>query len=111
MNINTPNTWVTEYDSSAAGLVPKFLEEESQNRASTLQQKVEQEMEQDMTGALVEKMANDPDPKIRNSKFLQFVSKMSRGELVVNGNEVCKLSFFKRLLNLHSHAFLVQREA
>ena len=28
------------------------------------------------------------DPKIRNSKFLQFVSKMSRGELIMEDNQV-----------------------
>jgi len=37
---------------------------------------------------LAETLAADQDPKFQNSKFLQFVSKMSRGELVVEDNKV-----------------------
>ncbi|KDD71580.1 hypothetical protein H632_c4755p0, partial [Helicosporidium sp. ATCC 50920] len=33
-------------------------------------------------------LAASSDPKIRNSEFLRFISKMSRGELVVDGNAV-----------------------
>ena len=32
--------------------------------------------------------AASQDPKIQNSKFLQFVSKMSRGELIMEDNQV-----------------------
>eukprot|EP00192_Tetraselmis_astigmatica_P006655 CAMPEP_0117683932 /NCGR_PEP_ID=MMETSP0804-20121206/20753_1 /TAXON_ID=1074897 /ORGANISM="Tetraselmis astigmatica, Strain CCMP880" /LENGTH=738 /DNA_ID=CAMNT_0005494737 /DNA_START=148 /DNA_END=2364 /DNA_ORIENTATION=+ len=41
---------------------------------------------------LAEVMAADSDPKFQNSKFLQFVSKMSRGELVMDGNKVVEKS-------------------
>jgi peroxin-5 len=33
-------------------------------------------------------LAADPDPKMRASKFLQFVSKMSKGELMLGDNKV-----------------------
>ena len=44
------------------------------------------------TRALVDVLSRDADPKMRNSKFLQFVSKMSRGELILDDNKVCSNS-------------------
>ena len=40
------------------------------------------------TRRLAEALSSETDPKFKNSEFLQFVSKMSRGELVVDGNDV-----------------------
>jgi len=40
------------------------------------------------TRRLAEALSAETDPKFKNSQFLQFVSKMSRGELVVDGNDV-----------------------
>lgn len=40
------------------------------------------------TRRLAEALSAETDPKFKNSQFLQFVSKMSRGELVVDGNAV-----------------------
>jgi peroxin-5 len=40
------------------------------------------------TRRLAETLSAETDPKFKHSKFLQFVSKMSRGELIVDGNEV-----------------------
>lgn len=40
------------------------------------------------TRALVDVLSADPDPKMRASKFLQFVSKMSKGELILEDNKV-----------------------
>ena len=40
------------------------------------------------TKALAETLAADPDPKVQNSKFLHFLSKMSRGELYIDDNQV-----------------------
>ncbi|KAG9448887.1 hypothetical protein H6P81_008852 [Aristolochia fimbriata] len=37
---------------------------------------------------LAETLSRNNDPKFKNSKFLQFVSKMSRGELIVDDNQV-----------------------
>ena len=41
------------------------------------------------TKRLAETLAGSNDPKMKNSKFLQFVSKMSRGEIILEGNQVC----------------------
>ncbi len=40
------------------------------------------------TRALAKTLAADPDPKVQNSKFLHFLSKMSRGELYIDDNQV-----------------------
>ncbi|WOL12344.1 hypothetical protein Cni_G21110 [Canna indica] len=37
---------------------------------------------------LANTLAQNTDPKFQNSKFLQFVSKMSRGELIVDENQI-----------------------
>ena len=42
----------------------------------------------EQTKALADTLAADKDGKFANSKFLQFVSKMSRGEIILEGNEV-----------------------
>ena len=41
---------------------------------------------------LAETLAANPDPKFQNSQFLQFMSRMSRGEIVVEGNGVKEVS-------------------
>jgi hypothetical protein len=40
------------------------------------------------TSSLVETLSADSNPKFQQSQFLKFVSKMSRGELEVDGNQV-----------------------
>lgn len=40
------------------------------------------------TRALADTLAADKDGKFAQSKFLQFLSKMSRGEIILEGNEV-----------------------
>eukprot|EP00889_Picochlorum_renovo_P007529 jgi/Picre1/34559/NNA_002027.t1 len=40
------------------------------------------------TKRLADTLSAETDPKFKHSKFLQFVSKMSRGEIIVDGNEV-----------------------
>ena len=42
----------------------------------------------EQTRALADTLASDKDGKFANSKFLQFVSKMSRGEIILENNEV-----------------------
>jgi peroxin-5 len=42
----------------------------------------------EQTRALASTLAANKDPKFQNSKFLQFVSKMSRGELLLEDNQV-----------------------
>jgi len=40
------------------------------------------------TSAIVDTLSADRNPKFQQSQFLKFVSKMSRGELEVEGNQV-----------------------
>lgn len=40
------------------------------------------------TRMLAHTLAQNDDPKFQNSKFLQFVSKMSRGELIIDDNQL-----------------------
>jgi peroxin-5 len=40
------------------------------------------------SAALAAVLSQASDPKMRNSKFLQFVSKMSKGELILEDNKV-----------------------
>jgi peroxin-5 len=40
------------------------------------------------TRALEATMASNSDPKFKNSKFLQFLSKMSNGEVILEDNQV-----------------------
>ncbi|PKI35713.1 hypothetical protein CRG98_043871 [Punica granatum] len=42
----------------------------------------------EQTRMLAHTLAQNNDPKFQNSKFLQFVSKMSRGELIFDDNQV-----------------------
>ncbi|KAG0466275.1 hypothetical protein HPP92_017855 [Vanilla planifolia] len=42
----------------------------------------------EQTRMLAHTLAQNSDPKFQNSKFLQFVSKMSRGELIVDDNQI-----------------------
>lgn len=40
------------------------------------------------TKKLADNLSAETEPKFKHSKFLQFVSKMSRGETIVDGNAV-----------------------
>ncbi|XP_040988221.1 peroxisome biogenesis protein 5 [Juglans microcarpa x Juglans regia] len=42
----------------------------------------------EQTRMLANTLAQNDDPKFQNSKFLQFLSKMSRGELIIDDNQV-----------------------
>lgn len=42
----------------------------------------------EQTRMLAHTLAQNNDPKFQNSRFLQFVSKMSRGELIIDDNQV-----------------------
>ncbi|EFN57424.1 hypothetical protein CHLNCDRAFT_21245 [Chlorella variabilis] len=66
--------WVDEFQSTAAA-------------GSAMRQRAGGDaLEQ--TKRLADTLAASQDPKIQNSKFLQFVSKMSRGELIMEDNQV-----------------------
>ena len=43
-------------------------------------------------GRIAETMSSDQNPKFQNSQFLKFMSRMSRGETVVEGNDVVEVT-------------------
>lgn len=86
-----PNAWARSFEQQhgANGWVSEF--EQEQQLAVTDQMRTANipnlaAMEQ--TRMLAHTLAQNNDPKFQNSKFLQFVSKMSRGELIIDDNQV-----------------------
>ncbi|EFJ18463.1 hypothetical protein SELMODRAFT_444455 [Selaginella moellendorffii] len=83
------NYWAEEFQSQhdADGWAAQFSEVQQQSlparhadfrNVSSLEQ----------TQSLVDTLSKNEDPKFQNSKFLHFVSRMSRGELIVEDNQV-----------------------
>ncbi|KAF7833861.1 peroxisome biogenesis protein 5 [Senna tora] len=71
------NGWVSEFEQSQLSSADHIRGVNISNLAA---------MEQ--TRMLANTLAQNHDPKFQNSKFLQFVSKMSRGELIIDDNQV-----------------------
>ncbi|XP_028794410.1 peroxisome biogenesis protein 5-like isoform X1 [Neltuma alba] len=71
------NGWVSEFEQSQLSSAGQMGGANFPNLAA---------MEQ--TRLLASTLAQNNDPKFQNSKFLQFVSKMSRGELIIDENQV-----------------------
>ncbi len=42
----------------------------------------------EQTLKLMDTLSSNKDPKFQNSKFLKFLSKMSQGEVILEGNQV-----------------------
>ncbi|EIE20619.1 TPR-like protein, partial [Coccomyxa subellipsoidea C-169] len=74
------NEWATEFGKAEAATA----------RAGAHAQTSDGALEQ--TKALAGTLASDKDGKFANSKFLQFISKMSRGEIILEGNEAKEVS-------------------
>ncbi|GER52742.1 peroxisomal targeting signal 1 receptor [Striga asiatica] len=92
-----PNMWVQSFERQhgSNGWASEFEHEQSQ-LASIDQMRGSNTanlaaMEQ--TRALAHTLAQNNDPKFQNSKFLQFVSKMSRGELTIEDNQFKPATF------------------
>ncbi|KAK8946178.1 Peroxisome biogenesis protein 5 [Platanthera guangdongensis] len=73
------NGWVSEFGQEQAQLLSA-----GQLGGSNLSSIAAMEQ----TRMLAHTLAQNNDPKFQNSKFLQFVSKMSRGELIVDDNQI-----------------------
>eukprot|EP00850_Spirogloea_muscicola_P017013 SM000142S00527 [mRNA] locus=s142:113038:117833:- [translate_table: standard] len=71
------DAWANEFEQMGDAALMRPQNREMQHLAA-----------QEQTRALVNTLSQNRDPKFQNSKFLQFVSKMSRGDLIVNGNQV-----------------------
>lgn len=88
-------TWLEDF--TKLTMRPNFVPEndwvssfsEQQQAAQTASESLQDSSEaKDISSALIQQMANDPDPKFRNSKFLEFVQKLNSGELVIEGDNV-----------------------
>ncbi|KAI4975146.1 hypothetical protein ZWY2020_048753 [Hordeum vulgare] len=102
---NNPEGWITEFgkqNNNPAGWAHSFEQQHGPNGwASEFEQHQSQMAMGQMGGAnmanlaamqqsrmLAETLSSNNDPKFQNSKFFQFVSKMSRGELIIEDNQV-----------------------
>ncbi|PIA58280.1 hypothetical protein AQUCO_00500307v1 [Aquilegia coerulea] len=87
-----PESWAHSFEQQhgANGWASEFEQEQSQMTSMGLSRGVNipnlAAMEQ--TRMLAHTLAQNEDPKFQNSKFLQFVSKMSRGELIIDDNQL-----------------------
>ncbi|XP_071692976.1 peroxisome biogenesis protein 5-like isoform X2 [Rutidosis leptorrhynchoides] len=87
-----PNSWALSFERQhgAGGWASEFEHEQTQitsvDRMAGSNIPSLAAMEQ--TRMLAHTLAQNSNPKFQNSKFLQFVSKMSRGELTIEDNQV-----------------------
>ena len=72
------NQWASEFERTQTGAAASISGTHAQTDAAT----------RGDTKALADLLSNDANPKMKNSKFLQFISKMSRGEIILEDNEV-----------------------
>ncbi|XP_011000400.1 PREDICTED: peroxisome biogenesis protein 5 [Populus euphratica] len=87
-----PNAWAHSFEQQhgANSWASEF--EQEQRLVSTADQmggaNISNLAAMEQTRMLAHTLAQNNDPKFQNSKFLQFVSKMSRGELIIDDNQV-----------------------
>ncbi|EPS66664.1 peroxisomal targeting signal 1 receptor [Genlisea aurea] len=87
-----PNMWVQSFERqhSSNGWASEF--EHEQNQISMVDHmqasKYSKLAAMEQTRMLAHTLSQNNDPKFQNSKFLQFVSKMSRGEITIQDNEL-----------------------
>eukprot|EP00250_Pteridium_aquilinum_P005263 c15385_g1_i1 orf=213-2492(+) len=90
-DLRGPQHWAEEFQQQQAdGWARQFTEEQSKvsTRDFVKDQDAEHRLTREQSRLMAETLAQNPDPKFQNSKFLQFVSKMSRGEIIVEDNQV-----------------------
>ncbi|KAG2310699.1 hypothetical protein Bca52824_022256 [Brassica carinata] len=91
MDHGGPDSWVQSFEQQHGvnGWATEFEQVQSQlmsNQMRSMDMQNLAAMEQ--THKLAHTLSQDGNPKFQNSRFLQFVSKMSRGELIIDENEV-----------------------
>ncbi|CAH8301422.1 unnamed protein product [Eruca vesicaria subsp. sativa] len=72
------NGWATEFEQGQSQLMSNQMRSMNMQNIAAMEQ----------TRKLAHTLSQDGNLKFHNSKFLQFVSKMSRGELIIDQNEV-----------------------
>ncbi|KAF8107519.1 hypothetical protein N665_0120s0043 [Sinapis alba] len=72
------NGWATEFEQGQSQLMSNQMRSMNMQNLAAMEQ----------TRKLAHTLSQDGNPNFQNSRFLQFVSKMSRGELIIDENEV-----------------------
>ncbi|ESQ42806.1 hypothetical protein EUTSA_v10012791mg [Eutrema salsugineum] len=72
------NGWATEFEQGQSQLMSNQMRSMDMQNLAAMEQ----------TRKLAHTLSQDGNPKFQNSRFLQFVSKMSRGELIIDENQV-----------------------
>lgn len=82
--------WVQEFSkmSVGIGLDQNQRTQDPVPQTHSIQNDLSKEETENISSALIEQMSRDPDPKFRNSKFLEFVKMLNSGELVIEGDRV-----------------------
>lgn len=89
---NDPDAWADSFERmhGANGWASEF--EKEQTQMTSLGQiggpNLSNIAAMEQTRMLAHTLSQNADPKFQNSRFLQFVSKMSRGELIVDDNQI-----------------------
>ncbi|KAK9269668.1 hypothetical protein L1049_001446 [Liquidambar formosana] len=87
-----PNAWAHSFEQQHGtnGWASEFEQEQSQMTSINQMRgtNISSLAAMEQTRMLAHTLAQNDDPKFQNSKFLQFVSKMSRGELIIDDNQV-----------------------
>lgn len=91
-----PGSWAEEFQKQN-GLAEKWVEEMSGLSLDDASQQEKAAPVIENSKLMVERLTSDKNQRFQNSKFLNFVSKMSRGEVILEGNEVRCLSHFSVL--------------
>ncbi|RWR95088.1 peroxisome biogenesis protein 5 [Cinnamomum micranthum f. kanehirae] len=87
-----PDSWADSFgrQHGANGWASEFEQEQNQMMATGQMRgaNISNLAAMEQTRMLAQTLAQNEDPKFQNSKFLQFLSKMSRGELIVDDNQI-----------------------
>ncbi|WVZ92309.1 hypothetical protein U9M48_038386 [Paspalum notatum var. saurae] len=73
-----PNGWASEFEQHQSQMAVGQMGGANMANLAAMEQ----------SRMLAQTLASNNDPKFQNSKFFQFVSKMSRGELIIEDNQV-----------------------
>nr|DAD29004.1 TPA_asm: hypothetical protein HUJ06_030472 [Nelumbo nucifera] len=87
-----PETWAHSFERQHGinGWASEFEQEQSQmmSMGQMRDKNISSIAAMEQTRMLAHTLSQNDDQKFQNSKFLQFVSKMSRGELIIDDNQV-----------------------
>ncbi|KAL1357884.1 hypothetical protein HN51_009728 [Arachis hypogaea] len=89
-NLDNPDSWANSFEQQhgANGWVSEFENSQLSSMDQMQAMNMPNLAAMEQTRMLANTLAQNNDPKFQNSKFLQFVSKMSRGELIIDDNQV-----------------------